>query len=205
MARIKISAAHRDFSTELNSLVRLDTINQSNSGLSRSQLELLTEGVFLSAFRAYENYVEEVFLLYTLEKKSLSGVKPKSHLKPKNYNHSRDLIRSSMPFLDWSNPESVMERASIYLESGEPLRSALGGAVRDLLDMKILRNQIAHNSEESRRTYAKLLRREYGTAPLKIPPPGRHLLRTVPRTNPSEHYLINYINKLLSVGSAIAA
>lgn len=205
MARIKISAAHRDFSAELNSLIRLDSINQSNTGLSRSQLELLTEGVFLSAFRAYENYIEEAFLLYTLEKQTLSGFKPKSYLKPRSYNHSRELIRSSMPFLDWSNPESVMERASIYLESGEPLRSALGGAVRDLLDMKILRNQIAHNSEESKRTYAKLLRREYGTAPLTIPPPGRHLLRTVPRVNPSEHYLINYINKLLEVGAAIAA
>lgn len=205
MARIKISAAHKDFTTELSSLIRLDSINQSNAGLSKGQLELLTEGVFLSAFRAYENYVEEVFLLYTLEKKSLSGFKPKSYLKPRSYDHSRDLIRSSMPFLDWSNPESVMERASIYLSSGEPLKTALAGATRDLLDMKTLRNQIAHNSEESKIKYAKLLRREYGTTPLKIPPPGRHLLKAVPRVIPSEHYLVFYINKLLSVGAAIAA
>lgn len=205
MARIKISAAHRDFAKELNSLIRLDSINQSNTGLSKGQLELLTEGIFLSAFRAYENYVEEVFLLYTLEKKSLSGFKPKSYLQPKSYDHSRDLIRSSMPFLDWSNPESVMERASIYLSSGEPMKTALAGATRDLLDMKTLRNQIAHNSEESKIKYAKLLRREYGTAPLKIPPPGRHLLKTVRGASPSEHYLVFYINKLLSVGMAIAA
>ncbi|RLK48871.1 hypothetical protein DFR31_1986 [Alkalispirillum mobile] len=205
MARIKISAAHRDFTAELNSLIRLDSINQSNTGLSKGQLELLTEGVFLSAFRAYENYVEEVFILYTLEKNGLSGFKPKSYLKPRSYNHSRDLIRSSMPFLDWSNPESVMERASIYLSSGEPLRTAIAGANRDLQDMKTLRNQIAHNSKESKIKYAKLLRREYGTAPLNIPSPGRHLLKTAPGRSPTEHYLAFYINTLLSVGVAIAA
>ena len=95
MARIKVSAAHRDFSNELRSLRRTDSINQSNSSLSKKQLELLTEGVFLSAFRVYENFIEEIFLLFTLEKKSLSGAKPRSFLKPKTYKHCRELIRSS--------------------------------------------------------------------------------------------------------------
>jgi hypothetical protein len=204
MARIKVSAAYKDFKNELNSLIKLDSLNQSSNRFTRCQLELLTEGLFLSSFRAYENYVEEIFLLSTLEKKGLSGKKPRSFLKPKNYKHSRELIRSSMTFLEWSNPEGVMERASTYLENGEPLRTALAGATSDLKDMKILRNHIAHNSDESKQQYSKMLRRTYGTAPLKLISPGRHLLNTVRGQTPPKYYLIYYINKLLFIGEAIA-
>ena len=201
MARLKISAVHRDFERELKTLLRLDNHNQSRSELNNKQLILLTEGVFLAAFRAFENFLEESFLLYTLEKQGLSGRKPKSFLKPQSYKHSRELVRSSMPFLDWANPETVIQRAETYLHNGGPIKTVLAGAKQDLLDMKILRNQIAHNSSESRQQYEKMLRRIYGTTPLSMPPPGRHLLNI--RTS-SEHYLYYYITRLLNVGSAIS-
>jgi len=201
MARLKISAVYRDFKRELNTLLRLDKHNQSRSELNNKQLILLTECVFLAAFRAFENFLEESFLLYTLEKQGLSGRKPRSFLKPQNYNHSRDLVRSSMPFLDWANPETVIQRAETYLQNGGPIKTVLAGAKQDLLDMKILRNQIAHNSSESSRQYEKMLRRIYGTTPLCTPPPGRHLLN---QKTSSMHYLHYYITRLLNVGSAIS-
>ena len=202
--RIKISACYNDLNKELYSLIRLDQSNQSRSNLSTRQLHLLTEGIFLSAFRAYENYLEETFLLYTLEKKTLSGSKPRSYLKPKNFNHSRDLIRSSMPFLDWSSPVTLIDRAETYLEGGEPIKSTIASARNDLMNMKTLRNQIAHNSVESRPKYIKLLRDIYSTNPLKIPAPGELLLTGVRNSSPREHYLSYYINKILTVGQKIA-
>ena len=202
MARLKISAAYRDFEKELNSLLRLDNHNQSRSELNKKQLILLTEGLFLAAFRAYENYLEETFLLYTLEKQGLSGIKPQSYLKPRNYNHSRELIQSSMPFLEWANPDIVIVRAETYLKDGDPIKSILSGAKRDLMDMKILRNHIAHNSAESKKQYEKMLRRIYGVSPLRPMTPGDHLLKIQTR---SDHYLSYYINRLLDVGKAVAS
>ncbi len=125
----------------------------------------------------------------------------KSYLNPKNYKHSRDLLLSSMPFIDWTNPETVMQRAEIYLKDGEPIKSILSGAKRDLLDMKILRNHIAHNSAESNRQYEKMLRRIYGVAPLNTMTPGKHLIQI--KTG-SVHYLNYNINRLLDIGRAIA-
>ena len=201
MARLKMSAVHRDFERELNTLLRLDRHNQSRTELNKKQLILLTEGVFLAAFRAFENFLEESFLLYTLEKQGLSGRKPRSFLKPRSYNHSRELVRSSMPFLDWANPETVIQRAETYLQNGGPIKTVLAGAKHDLLDMKILRNQIAHNSSESRSQYKKMLRRIYGTIPLSIPPPGWHLLK---QKTSRVHYLYYYITRLLDIGRAIS-
>ncbi|MBM7332851.1 MAG: hypothetical protein ABGX87_12245 [Alcanivorax sp.] len=204
MARVKISAAYRDFEKEMKSLSKLDEINQKETRFSKNQIELLSEGLFMSAFRAYENYIEEIFLLATLEKPCLSGKKPKSFLKPKTYNHSRDLIRSSMPFLDWSTPNTVIERSQTYLKEGYPLCDPISASTRILADMKILRNQIAHNSDESRKSYGRMLLRTYGTLPLGNLSPGRHLLNSVPRLTPNKHYLAYYIANLKNIGEAVA-
>ena len=123
--RTRITASHRCLLKQLTSLRKLDQenqkrINPSTGGLtkgklSKQQFHMLTENVFFSAFRSYENFIEEVFILYCLGKKTPSGKHAKPFIAPNNYTHAMELMKSSMPFLDWAKPGSIIKRSELYL------------------------------------------------------------------------------------------
>jgi len=207
MARIKVSAALNAFTAAVDGFTKLDRDNQRRFALlsvsDKRSLVMLSEGIFLSAFREFETFLEEVFILYTLEKTTTANVKPRSYLKPRNYDHALELIKSSMPFLDWTSPDNVINRAETYLHNGGPVKLPLSANRVVLQDMKKVRNHIAHNSKESLKEYKKVLQRHYRTLPLNIPKPGEYLLLMVPSA-PTEHYLLYYLNKLKSISANLA-
>ena len=121
--RRKLSAVTRDFQTELKRLERFDAINQtmfstSASVLSKHQLHFLTEAIFFRAFRAYEKFLGDIFLLYCLEKRPRSGAKVTAYLNPKSFAHAEKLIQGSQRFLDWLDPDTVISRAEVYSRIG---------------------------------------------------------------------------------------
>ncbi len=214
MTRRKVSAPYNDFVKETDSILRLDGINQQRLGvvrgsnpqglINKQQLHLLTESSFFSAFRAFENFVEDVFILCLLEKPSIANKRPKSYLKPKDFRHARELLKSSQKYLDWTSPQTLIERSERYLADGEPFKTVIASNQKDIQNMKRIRNHIAHNSDESSQDYRKVVRDiNSGTLPLTIPPPGELLLQIAPRTQPSQHYLVFYIARLREVAKAI--
>lgn len=89
--RNKISACYKGFDVEIHRLVKFDFSNHKkfNEGdLSRMQIELMVESIFFAGYRCYENFVREIFLLYCQEKQSTRRPLVKSHLKPKNFEHT---------------------------------------------------------------------------------------------------------------------
>lgn len=205
MARRKIGPVLADFLGELRSLSRLDAKNQKQLAASskRAQLVLSTEAIFFRAFRAYENFLEDVFVLYTLEKPTLRGTVSKSYIQAENFNHARELLRSGKRFLDWTNPETVIERAETFVKGGGTIKSVVASAKQDLLDMKAVRNHIAHNSEESRAPFEKLIRRVRGTTPIRPLLPGDHLLAQVQGGPSGRYYLDYYLDRLSEIAEAI--
>jgi len=203
--RRRVSAVQADINKELNRLLRLDSENQRRFSGSANmyQLELLTESIFFSAYRAYENFLEDTFVLYCLEKESVSGKKYGSYLKPKNFSHARELIQSSMTHLDWTSPDNVISRAETYLLDGEPFKTPVASSLESLRDMKKLRNHIAHNSRDSKGPYISVITKHYRTVPLKEPSPGKYLLEMVSRSNPQKYYLVKYIEDIKNVVTAI--
>jgi len=204
VVRRQISAVLVDLERELSSLERMDQKNQRELASRKPQLILLTEGVFFRAFRAYENYLEDAFLLYLLEKPTLSGAVSSSYLKPRNFLHARELLLSGKRFLDWTTPEVVMDRAETFLQNGGTVRNSIASVRQDLKDMKVVRNHIAHNSMESERAFISMLRRVRGTSPIGRISPGEHLLDGVTGVTPSTYHLSNYITVIRDVCEAIA-
>lgn len=139
-------------------------------------MHLLTEGVFFAAFRAYEQFMRNVFLLYCCGAQPSGGKRAQSFLYPKTLTHAEELVKSSMPFLDWSSPDAVMQRAASYLKDGYPVKSVLAANLEVLRTLKKVRNHIAHMSLESGTEFKKVLREHYGTVPLTILRPGQYLL-----------------------------
>lgn len=190
--RIKISACYNSFIQELTRLERFDFLNHqkfNNHELTRPQMELMVESIFFASFRAYEGFIREIFLLYCLEKTTTTKRNIKSYLKPRNFEHSELLVKSSMPFLDWTSPETIIERAELYLENGYPIKLPYTTNLQQLRDFKRLRNHIAHNSLESETQYEKLVRLYYnGIKPLQMPLPGRYLM--LPSRRRASNYLL---------------
>jgi hypothetical protein len=180
--RIKISASFNSFIKEIQRLKKFDFDNHKkfiNKELTKSQIELLVESIFFTTYRSFEGFLREIFILYCLEKQSSRKPKVKSYLKPKDFEHSEQLIKSSMPFLDWTSPDKVIERSEIYLQNdGHPIKLAYTANKQQLIEFKKIRNHIAHNSVESQSEYEKVVKNYYGVIPLRIPTPGQFLMLT---------------------------
>lgn len=194
--RIKISAAYNDFSSQIKSLRVFDQNNQinfQNRNLTKKQLHILTESTFFSAFREYENFIRDVFVLYTQEKKRLNGQKVKSYLKPKDFFHAESLMKSALPFLDWNKPDIVIARSELYLKEGYPIKDPYTINRTKLSLFKDIRNHIAHNSIESLKGFRRILRGYYGTNPLKTPSVGEYLLLTS-KTDTTKYHLLEFFD-----------
>ena len=206
--RRKISAVVRDFFAELRRLEKLDAQNQagllpsSPQNITRHQLHFLTEAIFFRAFRAYESFIRDTFLLYCLEASPRSGAKVRSFLKPIKFSHAEQLIQSSMPHLDWTNPDILIPRAETYLKEGFPIKLAYTSHREELMDFKRIRNHIAHDSNESLQAYKIVLRKYHGTIPLTIPSPGQFLLLN-DRIDPSKYILLTFFDLLRTLSNAL--
>lgn len=205
IARRKLSAAVRDFRHEMAQLERFDAENQSNfssaiRSLSKKQLHFLTEAIFFRAFRSFEGFTRDIFLLYCMGKRTLDGSKVVSHLKPSGFFHAEILIRSSMRFLDWANPDTLIERSEIYLKEGFPIKLPVTSSRESLHDFRKIRNHIAHDSKESLDGYKSVLRRHFRTVPLSIPSPGEFLLVS-DRVDPTKYKLLVFFEQLKNLAS----
>lgn len=205
----KISSAHKAFLAALSQWERFDRRNQrafSAAGINKvslQQLHVLTEAVLTGSFRAYEGYVREVFLLYARGKTTKGGGVVRSFLTPLSALHAEQLMKQSKPFLDWSSPDTVIQRAETFLQSGAPIKLALSSSSASIKSIKAVRNHIAHESEESLSSYKKVVLAHFGTLPIQIPTPGDFLLR--PSTTHSGIYLLKeYLDTLRHVADGLA-
>lgn len=202
--RVKISASVSWFTQELNRLRRFDFDNQRKFAagqLTRSQLELLVESIFFNGFRSYEGFIREVFILYCLEKKSTKRPNSKSYLKPVNFLHAEQLLKSSMEFLDWTSPDTIIARSELFLQNGHPVKLPYTANRLQLANFKKIRNHIAHNSLESEIHFSKVVRTYYhGVMPLVIPSPAQYLMLTS-RTTAGNYNLLDFFDLMAQMTS----
>lgn len=176
--------------------------NKSMSGLTKTQMHFLTESIFFAAFRAYEQFLGNVFLLYCSGMQSNGRKLVRSFLQPKTTKHAEMLVKSSLPFLDWSSPDELIKRAEAYLKDGYPLKVPLSTNIDILRTFKKLRNHIAHMSAESTAGFKKVLKDHYGTLPLRLPRPGKYLLLPC-KNNTTTYYLKSFMDTMEDIAMKI--
>lgn len=200
--RNRISASYNSFKKEIDRLIKFDFANHekfTNGELSKMQIELMVESIFFAGYRAYENFIREIFLLYCSEKQSSKRPPAKSYLKPKNFEHTELLIKSSMPFLDWTAPDQVIERAELYLHDGHPIKLPYTTNLQQLRDYKKLRNHIAHNSLESEQQFERVVRANNGgIRPLQMPTSGQFLMSPSRRV-PGNYLLLDFFDLMKNI------
>jgi hypothetical protein len=135
------------------------------AGFSKHHFELVVQLAFLQAYLAWEQFLEEAFILYLLGKKSPSGFSPKRYASPPTREHALKMAAAEARHTDWTAIDMIVKRANRCFGSGRPFVKSLRLRTNLLNDLKTLRNAAAHASTEARGNFESLVRREIGHLP----------------------------------------
>lgn len=189
-------------------LCELSLLNQKNQETLKSpsqQLFLLNESIISNAFRRFENFIENSFLLYLMENKTITGNPVKSFLRPKDLDHAYEMIKSTQIYIKWNDANTMRKMSEIYLDDdGFPLKIPIITNLQTIDEIRIVRNHIAHNSRESERSYKNVIIKYYGTMPSNIPGPGELLQKIVESGTQKKMLLSIYLEKIWDVACAIS-
>lgn len=144
---------------------------------------LTFESALSRGFRAYENFVEGVFLAYMVGEPTVSGAATARYVSPPSREHARRMLQGKARFLDWAEPTTVVERGEYFLNTEGPLSTAVVQSWNTIDWMRRMRNHVAHNSVESLGQYRKVVAAITLVDPPTPPRPGE-LLQTRPRRGP---------------------
>jgi len=145
--------------------------------ISMKQQETLCEMAFVVLLTAWEQFLESSFETFVVEA-PLSSFKSRHRVLVVDLETAHDLIRGSRKYVEWSEPQTVRERACVFFKRGEPFESALSSVANDLMKMKIIRNRCVHFSQHAIEQYEKMLRQVTGSG--QHLPPGRLLMNVPP-------------------------
>ena len=176
-------------------------IDSSKDKTSLLIKELIINSAFINVVTAWENFLERSAIAYALSTKSIKGHLPVCYVQPKDEEHANDLIKDSAIYFDWSNKEQIVSMAERILEKGEPYKSVISGINSHLVNIKKLRNNIAHNSRKSNAEFDTLVRNELSPSEVGISP-AQFLLSSKDKAKPFwEVYFLYLKNAAQTIAS----
>jgi hypothetical protein len=193
-----------EFKDDISKCVRLLTAVRG-AGFPFFQVELFAELSFLRMYVSWEAFLEESFSRFLCGARGTSGAVPVSFTKPNSIEHAKRILVGldrGGRYADWSRRETVVARASLLFRHGAPFSLPLTAAARDLDDMRLIRDCIAHRSRTSKDSVAKIIQRRTGLAHKYSP--GRFLLKTAVLGAPAT-FLDFFASTLVLIAEQIGA
>jgi hypothetical protein len=184
----RLHSVNRTTDLELGRLLKVESEYQSVLASNKQALSLSIEYVFLSAYKVWENFLEDIFASYCRFNDPVKGKRISPFLSPKSEAHAREIIKLEKAFVDWTSPDNVVQRAEILFKRHQIITVPLKSSMTDLRDAKKIRNFIAHGSAESLRVFKDLALNRTGRNFTRA---GDFLL-TFPSSS-SDHYAVYYI------------
>lgn len=170
--------------------------NTAHPTISQLRRDQITETAFLLLFLAWENFLEESFVLYLSGEKPPRGRPPHRYTFPPNHRTACEwVIPEGRPYARWTNATEISTRAERFFRAGQPFAPVLRGNLNTLEEIRTIRNAIAHRSTSSQEKFEKLVRTKLGTLPPRLSV-GRFLVTTEPRSTPPASFLEFYIGKI---------
>lgn len=201
------ATAYAGFAQRLDTARRLQEKVNAEGGHDPEELDLLFESMFMSAFRALENLLEDCFIYSMQGMSDLSGVVIPRHANPTSRQHARDMLMGPQTVLDWTTAGTITRRFETFLnDKNVGLYVGVTSGSSTLSTAKDLRNHIAHNSDESAIRYTKVVGVFYPTTPLVTPTAGE-LLRSTPTVGPakSKQVMTYFREKFVGIARDITA
>lgn len=162
--------------------------------ISRKKRDWMIEVAFLRGVLAFESFLEESFVLYSLGHKPPKGRAPHRYAFPPTRAHVDTWLREGRDHASW-DVTAVSGRAQRFFRGGRPYFSPLQSNQSTLQDVRTIRNAIAHDSASAQQKFQNLVRRHLGTLPTNATP-GSFLGMTVPASAPPLSFLDFYFDKV---------
>ena len=161
---MKISDIYSEFRTSVNNYkqciifaAKIDVANNDSNVLVK---ELIINNAFINVVNAWEKFLEKSVVAYSMGEKSLNGNCPTCYILPKDDEHALQLIKGEVQYFDWSTRDKIVQMSERVFENGEPYKTTLNSINSILLQIKKLRNNIAHDSNKSNNEFDTLVRNE---------------------------------------------
>lgn len=196
----RIHTLNKSVLRSINKLLSTEEKYQRMLASERDALELSVEYVFLSGFKVWENFLEAVFVSQSRYNDPVAGRRLFPYLAPKTEAHANDLIKLEKRYVDWTDPESVVDRADILFRNSRIIAQPIKASMKDLRDAKRVRNFIAHGSGESLRLFQDLSVKRLG----KKAKSAGEFLQSVP-PGESAHYAVYYLRLFKSLATQISS
>ena len=154
-----------EFYDNNNTFLRGKIVELARVDLSdATQNELfLAEALAFRTYRAYERFTRAVFLHGCASTTTTSGRSIVSKLRCHDWETAENILKIGSRFLDWGNPEITMTLANLVFENGFPVVEVIGPVRSTLVDLRRVRNFIAHDSKEAANGFIKATRNYVGT------------------------------------------
>lgn len=162
----------------------------------------MTEAAILKAYIAWERYLEQSFLHYLTGTASTSGKTLVCYLKPPSIEHASLILIGTQRYVDWSNPQVVLQLAKLYFHGGEPYQTTISSVYSDLYDLRMIRNAAAHLSTTTSDKLDQVALRKLGRATTGIT--VYDLVTATSPSDPSKSILQTYIDLLTAAATQIS-
>lgn len=185
----RIHVVNTSIVKEIDKLLSIEAKYQIALASQRDALNLAVEYIFLSGFKSWENFLESVFISQSRYNDPVSGRRPFPYLAPRTEDHAHALIKLERRFVDWTEPDLVVERAEILFRNSHIITQPIKSSMQDLRDAKRVRNYIAHGSSESFRLFQDLSVKRLGK---KLKSAGAFL--QLSPNGSTAHYAVYYLD-----------
>lgn len=173
--------------------------------LGRKDAELVYQGLYLSAFVAFEGFLENLFIGLLVSGGGVdsgrSDVAPRIVIR--SHKIARELVLGAgRKYVDWLPYNKTKELASLYFVGGRPFSDLSENHIGTLSKCATIRNAIAHRSEHSQRQFEEKVIGSTNILPAERKP--ETYLRGRFRSHPPQTRFENLVTSLLIVARELS-
>lgn len=138
---------------------RLDAYRRKNEKLFLSgsivdrDLDIVYEGIFLSAYVSFENFIEDQFINFLLGASPQLNSKPTPRALFSDRRVARRILYGRHSYVDWLPYDNTKKMAKAFFRRNNPFESLQNQEIRHINRLHFVRNYIAHESVASKNRF----------------------------------------------------
>lgn len=163
--------------------------------------QLMVERIFEKLFMHFETYIEQSFILYSLNQPSKNGRFVQRRIMLNSAEEVIRLFSGGKEYPDWTRWEYVANISELFFHHSPYL--VLKNYMVQLNDIKTIRNALSHISGTSQSKFESLVRRKFGVYPITGMDVADFLMLRDPETR-TKNFFQTYIDTVLVLAKNIS-
>jgi hypothetical protein len=178
-ARPSLAVTRREFMAQT---ARLRALCRHIPAFNADYRMLLSEMIALQAFYCFETAIEGVAAKLVCGSRYGDGTAPTVRHAARSIDdalHNMRTVGRTRPkgILKWNQAREITANVQHVMATTEAFCTACRNHASRLNEIRVVRNHIAHNNQQTKREFAGVVRRRLGALPQRLPRAGAFVLR----------------------------